>query len=76
MVESAGDIKQVNIILPSPFTERGHRVPWSMTNDNQYIVYACKNNVIFRKIDNPSESYLYTDHIDNITSVSCAPKGD
>lgn len=40
------------------------------------MVYACKNNVIFRKIDNTSESYIYTDHIDAITAVSCAPKGD
>ena len=49
---------------------------WTYSNDNKFMIYACKNNVVFRSIETPSESYIYTEHNANITCVSVPPKGE
>ena len=61
---------QVNIIVPNPMTERGRRVSMQFSGDGKYLIYGCKNNLIFKSIDENVPSFVHTDHKVDITEVT------
>ena len=59
------------MIVGNPTVARGRRADliYSLKRP-QFLIYAVRDNLVFRNMVNPNESRVYTDHRSKITSVS------
>jgi WD40 repeat protein len=77
MVEQTNDAGsgQVNIIVPNPSVERGHRAPLQYSADGKYLVYGCRNNLVFKSQEEGLKDFVYEEHKNKICSVKPTPDG-
>ena len=68
MVEQSSES---TIVVGNPTVVRGHRVSMIYSEKRPHLlVYAIRDNLIFRNMANPTESRVYADHRSRITCVS------
>ena len=65
----------VNIITPNPQVTRGHRAPLQFSGDGKYLVYGCRNNLVFRSLEEGHSDFVYEEHKQKVTSVKPTPDG-
>lgn len=72
MVEASGEaLSFKGMVVGNPQVQRGRRVNIFFSEKRpNLLVYAIKDNLIFRDTDNPFKSKVYTDHRSKITSVA------
>jgi len=73
MVESS-ESGQIGIIVGNPTTTRGRRVSWAFNKQGSFLVYAVKNNFIFRN-ELSAKTHVFTENKEIITAVSVQPDG-
>ena len=72
MVESLADqaAGQVNIVVPNPTTARGKRTALIFSGaDGKYLIYGCRNNLVFKSLDDNMKDFMYNAHKMNITAL-------
>lgn len=72
MVESSSEaLSFQTLVVGNPTVARGHRTSMIYSDKRpNLLVYAIKDNLVFRNMANPSESKVYGDHRARITSVA------
>ena len=72
MVESLADqgAGQVNVIVPNPQTTRGKRTPLIFSGvDGKYLIYGCRNTLVFKSLDDNLKDFMYNAHKVNISAL-------
>jgi len=76
MVESLADqtAGQVNIIVPNPQAMRGKRCPLIFSGtDGKFMIYGCRNNLVFKSLDANTKDFVYNNHKSKITALKQTP---
>ncbi len=60
---------------PNPSTERGHNVQLSCHSTKPIVVYPSGRLVVFRDLDNSSNSFIYRGHLVDVTVAKFSPNG-